>query len=130
MRHFRRHADGFSKGWVRVNRLADIHCVRAHLNRQRNLADHVAGMRADDATAEDLGAAIAMGGVGDSGDDPCIEGDGFVGADLLPLSVRPMACSTSKRSPWFSGPPTLTMQPYQGVVTVSPTDVQTPMRTL
>ena len=58
--------------------------------------------------------------------DPCIEGDGFVGADLLPLSVRPMACSTSKGSPWFSGPSSLTMQPYHGVVTVSSTDVQTP----
>ena len=43
---------------MRMNRLADVHCVSTHLNRQRNLANHVAGVRADHAAAQDL--AVAM----------------------------------------------------------------------
>ena len=41
MRHLRRHTNRFAKGRMRVNRLADIHRVGTHFNRQRNLADHV-----------------------------------------------------------------------------------------
>ena len=42
------------------NRLPDVHRVRAHLDRQRDLADHVARVRADDATAEDLAVAMRL----------------------------------------------------------------------
>ena len=38
---------------VRVDRRADVHRVGAHLDGQRDLADHVAGMRADDAATDD-----------------------------------------------------------------------------
>ena len=44
-----RHANGFPKRGVRVNRLADVHRVCTHLNRQCNLADHVTRVRADQA---------------------------------------------------------------------------------
>ena len=33
MRHFRRHANGFAKGWMRVDGLADVHCVGTHLDK-------------------------------------------------------------------------------------------------
>ncbi len=42
-----------------MNRLTDIHRVRTHLDRQRNLTNHVARMRANHAAAQDL--AVAMG---------------------------------------------------------------------
>ena len=51
MRHLRRHADGIPERRMRVNRLADIHSVCAHLNSQRDLTNHVACMRADNAAA-------------------------------------------------------------------------------
>jgi len=54
MRHFRRHANGFAKGWMRVDGLADVHCVGTHLDSQRDLSDHVARVGADHATAQDL----------------------------------------------------------------------------
>ena len=59
MRHFRRHANGLAKRGVRVNRLTDVHRVRAHLDSQRDLANHVARMRADDAAAQYLAVAPA-----------------------------------------------------------------------
>ncbi len=40
--NFRRHADGFPKAAILVNRLADVHRIRAHLNDQRNLSNHAA----------------------------------------------------------------------------------------
>ena len=46
---------------MRVNRLADVHRVRAHLDGQCNLPDHVAGMGADQAAAQDLAVALAVG---------------------------------------------------------------------
>ena len=61
MRNLRRHADGFPKRGVRVDGLADIHRVRAHLDRQRNLANHVARMRANHAAAQDLAVAVCLG---------------------------------------------------------------------
>ena len=59
MRHFRRHANAFAECWMRVNRLADVHRVRAHLDSQCDLANHVARMRADDATAQNFAVAPA-----------------------------------------------------------------------
>jgi len=58
MRHFRRHAYALAQCRMRVNRLAYVHRVSAHLYRQSNLTDHVASMRADDAAAQYL--AVAM----------------------------------------------------------------------
>jgi hypothetical protein len=59
MRHFRCHANALAQRGVRVNRLTDIHRISAHLNRQCNLTDHVACMRADDAAAQYLAVAPA-----------------------------------------------------------------------
>ena len=59
MRHFRRHANGFAKGWMRVDGLADVDSVRTHLDGQGDLADHVARVGADHATAQDLAVAPA-----------------------------------------------------------------------
>ena len=44
MRNLGCHADAFAQRGVRVNRLANVHGVCAHLDSQCNLADHVAGM--------------------------------------------------------------------------------------
>ena len=63
MRHFRRHADALAQRGVRVDGLADIHRVRAHLDRQRDLADHVARMGAHHAAAQDLAVAVRFGAV-------------------------------------------------------------------
>ena len=38
---------------MRVDRASDVDRVGAHLDRERDLADQVAGMRADDAAADD-----------------------------------------------------------------------------
>ena len=46
---------------MRVNRLADVYRIRTHLNRQSDLADHVARMRADHAAAQDLAVAVGLG---------------------------------------------------------------------
>jgi hypothetical protein len=61
--HFGRHADAFAQRRVRVDGLADVHLVGAHLDGQRHLADHVAGVRADDAAAQD---AVASRGASNS----------------------------------------------------------------
>ena len=53
MRHFRRHADALAQRGVGVDGLANVHAVRTHLNRQGNLANHVARMGADNAAAQD-----------------------------------------------------------------------------
>lgn len=61
MRHFRHHADGFPQRGMRVNHLADVHRISVHLNRQGNLTNHVARMRADHGMAgvtEKLGFAV------------------------------------------------------------------------
>ena len=54
MRHFRRHANGFAKGWMRVDGLADVDSVRTHLDGQGDLANHVACVGAHHAAAQDL----------------------------------------------------------------------------
>ncbi len=59
MRHLRRHADALAQRGVRVDGLAGVHRIRTHLDRQRDLANHVARVRADHAAAQDL--AVAMG---------------------------------------------------------------------
>jgi len=59
MRHLRRHADALAQRGVRVDGLADVVRVAAHLDRQRDLADHVAGVGTDDAATQD--AAMPMG---------------------------------------------------------------------
>ena len=59
MRHFRRHADALAQRRMRVDGLADVHCVRTHLDSQRDLSDHVARVGADHATAQDLAVAPA-----------------------------------------------------------------------
>ena len=58
MRNLRRHADALAKRGVRVNGLANVHRVGAHLDGQGNLADHVARMRADHAAAQNLAVAV------------------------------------------------------------------------
>ena len=59
MRHLRRHANALAQRRVRVNGLAGVHRVRPHLDRQGNLANHVAGMGADHAAAQNL--AVGFG---------------------------------------------------------------------
>ena len=54
MRHFRRHADAFAQRGVWVNRFTDVHSVCAHLNRQRDLANHVARVCADNSAGQNL----------------------------------------------------------------------------
>ena len=63
MRHFRRHADALAQRGMRMDRLADIDRVGAHLDRQRHFADHVAGVCADHAAAHDLAVAVRLGAV-------------------------------------------------------------------
>ena len=60
MRYFRRHADAFAERRVRVDGFADVHGVSAHLDGQRDLADHVAGVGADHAAAEDLAVTVGL----------------------------------------------------------------------
>jgi hypothetical protein len=60
MRHLGRHADALAQRGVRMDGLADVHGVSTHLDGQRNLADHVAGMRADHAAAQNLAVAVGF----------------------------------------------------------------------
>jgi len=54
MRHFRRHANAFAHRGVGVDGFADGHSICAHLNRQCNLANHVARVGTDHATSESV----------------------------------------------------------------------------
>jgi len=63
MRHLFRHADAFAQRRVRMNRLADVHGVCAHFNGQSDFANHVARVRADHASAQDLAVAVGFGAV-------------------------------------------------------------------
>jgi hypothetical protein len=72
---------------VRVDGLADIHGVRAHLDGQRDFADHVACVRADDAAADD-----AMGfGVEQQLGEAFVAaiGDGAAGGGPREQALRP-----------------------------------------
>ena len=53
LERFGREADRLAQRRVRVDGAADVDRVGAHLDRQRDLADQVAGVRADDAAADD-----------------------------------------------------------------------------
>ena len=59
MRHLRRHADAFAQRGVGVDGFADVHRVCAHFNRQGNLANHVARVRAHNTAAQNLAVAPA-----------------------------------------------------------------------
>jgi len=54
MRHFRRHANACAQRGVGVDGFTDIHGVRAHLDSQRDLANHVARVGTDHATSESV----------------------------------------------------------------------------
>jgi len=51
--HFRRHADALAQRRMRMDGLANVHGIRAHLDSQRDLADHAA--------AQDLAVAVGLG---------------------------------------------------------------------
>ena len=61
MRNLRRHANGYTQRGVRVDGLANVHRVGAHLDGQRDLSDHVAGMGADDAATQNLAVPVGFG---------------------------------------------------------------------
>ena len=61
--NLRRHTDALAQRGVLVDGLADVHGVSAHLDRQGNLANHVARVGADHAAAQDLAVAVGFGGV-------------------------------------------------------------------
>ena len=63
MRHLGGHPDALAQRGVRMNRLADVDCVGAHLDGQRHLTDHVACMDAHHAATEDLAVAVGFGAV-------------------------------------------------------------------
>ena len=60
MRNLRRHTDTLTQRGVRVNRLADVDAIGTHLDGQSHFTNHVAGMRADHAAAQDLAVAIRL----------------------------------------------------------------------
>ncbi len=66
MRHFCRQADALPQRRMRVNRLADVHRVCAHLDGQRDLAQHVARVGTDDAAAQNFAVATASTAVSQS----------------------------------------------------------------
>lgn len=61
MRHLSGHANALAQGRVRVNGLANIYRVGAHLAGQGNLADHVACVRTDDAATQNLAVPVGLG---------------------------------------------------------------------
>ncbi len=60
MRNLGCHPNALAQRGVRVDGLADVHRVGAHLDGQGDLTDHVAGMGADDAAAQDLAVAVGF----------------------------------------------------------------------
>ena len=60
MRHFRRHANALTQRGVGMDGLADVDGVGAHLDRQGNLANHVASVCADHAAAQDFSVAVGL----------------------------------------------------------------------
>ena len=61
VRHFRRHADRFPQCGMRVNGFADVDGICAHLYRQGHLTNHVTGVGADHAAAQNLAVAVGLG---------------------------------------------------------------------
>ena len=82
MRHFRRHADALTQRRMRVNRLADVHCVGVHPDSQRDLTGHVTGVRANHAAAQN--AALAM--------RPHLLARPIYGSGLNPSSFKKLLC--------------------------------------
>ena len=60
MRHHSGHADAFTQNGMRMNGLADVHCVSAHLDGKGNLADHVARVGAHHAATQDLAVVVGF----------------------------------------------------------------------
>ncbi len=60
MRHLRCHADTLAQRRMRVDGFADVHCIGPHLDRQRNLTNHVARMGADHAATQDFSVAMGL----------------------------------------------------------------------
>jgi hypothetical protein len=63
MRHFRRHAYALAQRRVRMYGFANVHRVCAHLDGQRDFANQVARVGADDAAAQNLAVAMRFGAV-------------------------------------------------------------------
>src|SRR5262249_40218994 len=53
LEHLSGHADRFAQSRMRMDPLTDVHRTAAHLDREADLADEIARMRADDAAADD-----------------------------------------------------------------------------
>jgi hypothetical protein len=62
MRHLSRHAYALAQRGVWVNRLSNVHRIRAHLDGQSDFANQVARVGADDAAAQDLAVAVIDAG--------------------------------------------------------------------
>ena len=60
MRDLSGHADAFTQRRMRVNGFSKVDRIRTHFNGQRNLANHVTGMRADHAAAQDFAVAVGF----------------------------------------------------------------------
>src|SRR5262249_44858039 len=93
--HLRRHTDRLAESRMRMNGLADICRLAAHLDREADFTDQVAGMRPDDSAADDpmgrrveqqLGKTlIAAVGDGAAGCGP--REDGLAELDALRLAL-------------------------------------------
>ena len=59
--HFGGHAHALAQRGVRMDGLADVHRIGAHLDGEGDFTDHVTGMRADDAAAQDPAMAVRIG---------------------------------------------------------------------
>ena len=55
------HPNALAQRGVRVDGLADVHRVDAHLDGQGDLTDHVARVRAHDAAVQDIAVAVRLG---------------------------------------------------------------------
>lgn len=60
MRHFGGHANALAQCRVRVNGLADVDGISAHLDGQCDLTNHVACMRTDHATTQNLAVTVGF----------------------------------------------------------------------
>jgi len=60
MGHLGGHADTLAQGGMRMNGFANVDGIGAHLDGQRNLANHVARVRTHDAATQDLPVAVGL----------------------------------------------------------------------
>ena len=63
MRHFRRHADALSQRGVGVDGFTDVYGVCAHLNRECNLANHVARVGAHNTAPQNAAMTMRFFGI-------------------------------------------------------------------